>query len=114
MIRKDQSDLIYKNEEAKFKMVVADIMDRHKKGQPILVGTTSVEKSEYLSKLLAKAGVRHEVLNAKNNAREAVIVAKPVAMGPSLWQPTWLVVELTSCSAETRSSWPCRKCRNWD
>lgn len=76
MIRKDQSDLIYKNEEAKFKMVVADIMDRHKKGQPILVGTTSVEKSEYLSKLLAKAGVRHEVLNAKNNAREAVIVAQ--------------------------------------
>lgn len=81
MIRKDQSDLIYKNEEAKFKMVVADIMDRHKKGQPILVGTTSVEKSEYLSKLLAKAGVRHEVLNAKNNAREAVIVAQAGRFG---------------------------------
>lgn len=81
MIRKDQSDLIYKNEEAKFKMVVADIMDRHKKGQPVLVGTTSVEKSEYLSKLLAKAGVRHEVLNAKNNAREAVIVAQAGRFG---------------------------------
>ena len=81
MIRKDQSDLIYKNEEAKFKMVVADIMDRHKKGQPMLVGTTSVEKSEYLSKLLAKAGVRHEVLNAKNNAREAVIVAQAGRFG---------------------------------
>ncbi|MFM1784405.1 MAG: preprotein translocase subunit SecA, partial [Actinomycetota bacterium] len=81
MIRKDQSDLIYKNEEAKFKMVVADIMDRHKRGQPILVGTTSVEKSEYLSKLLAKAGVRHEVLNAKNNAREAVIVAQAGQFG---------------------------------
>jgi preprotein translocase subunit SecA len=76
MIRKDQSDLIYKNEEAKFKMVVVDIMERHKKGQPVLVGTTSVEKSEYLSKLLAKAGVRHEVLNAKNNAREAAIIAQ--------------------------------------
>ena len=76
MIRKDQSDLIYKNEEAKFMMVVADIAERHKKGQPVLVGTTSVEKSEYLSKLLAKAGIRHEVLNAKNNAREAVIVAQ--------------------------------------
>lgn len=81
MIRKDQSDLIYKNEEAKFKMVVADIMDRHKRGQPVLVGTTSVEKSEYLSKLLAKAGVRHEVLNAKNNAREAVIVAQAGQFG---------------------------------
>ena len=81
MIRKDQSDLIYKNEEAKFKMVVADIMDRHKRGQPILVGTTSVEKSEYLSKLLAKAGIRHEVLNAKNNAREAVIVAQAGQFG---------------------------------
>jgi preprotein translocase subunit SecA len=76
MIRKDQSDLIYKNEEAKFMMVVADIAERHRKGQPVLVGTTSVEKSEYLSKLLAKAGIRHEVLNAKNNAREAVIVAQ--------------------------------------
>lgn len=81
MIRKDQSDLIYKNEEAKFKMVVVDIMERHKIGQPILVGTTSVEKSEYLSKLLAKAGVRHEVLNAKNNAREAVIVAQAGRFG---------------------------------
>ena len=76
MVRIDQSDLIYKNEEAKFNMVVADIIERHKKGQPVLVGTTSVEKSEYLSKLLAKAGIRHEVLNAKNNAREAVIVAQ--------------------------------------
>ncbi len=81
MIRKDQSDLIYKNEEAKFNMVVADIAERHKKGQPVLVGTTSVEKSEYLSKLLAKAGIRHEVLNAKNNAREAVIVAQAGRFG---------------------------------
>jgi len=81
MVRKDQSDLIYKNEEAKFNMVVADIAERHKKGQPVLVGTTSVEKSEYLSKLLAKAGIRHEVLNAKNNAREAVIVAQAGRFG---------------------------------
>jgi preprotein translocase subunit SecA len=69
MIRLDQSDLIYKNEEIKFNMVVRDIVERHKKGQPVLVGTTSVEKSEYLSKLLASEGVRHEVLNAKNHAR---------------------------------------------
>jgi preprotein translocase subunit SecA len=76
MVRLDQSDLIFKNEEVKFHMVVQDIAERHVKGQPILVGTTSVEKSEYLSKLLAKAGIKHEVLNAKNNAREAVIVAQ--------------------------------------
>jgi preprotein translocase subunit SecA len=75
MVRKDQSDLIYKNEEVKFNMVVEDISDRHAKGQPVLVGTTSVEKSEYLSVLLAKRGIRHEVLNAKNNAREAAIIA---------------------------------------
>src|SRR5699024_8849400 len=69
-IREDKSDLIYKNEIAKFDAVVADIAERHQSGQPILVGTTSVEKSEYLSRLLAKQGVRHEVLNAKNHARE--------------------------------------------
>ncbi len=81
MVRLDQSDLIYKNEEIKFAMVVEDIAERHEKGQPILVGTTSVEKSEYLSKLLAKRGVRHEVLNAKNHAREAVIVAQAGRLG---------------------------------
>ena len=76
MVPKDRSDLIYKNEEVKFRMVVEDIAERHEKGQPVLVGTTSVEKSEYLSKLLAKKGIKHEVLNAKNNAREAIIVAQ--------------------------------------
>ncbi|WP_026533495.1 preprotein translocase subunit SecA [Arthrobacter sp. H41] len=76
MARKDLSDLIYKNEVAKFDAVVKDIVERHESGQPVLVGTTSVEKSEYLSKQLAKAGVRHEVLNAKNHAREAAIVAQ--------------------------------------
>ena len=78
MIRIDQSDLIYKNEAVKFNMVVEDIFARHATGQPILVGTTSVEKSEYLSKLL---GVRHEVLNAKNHAREAAIVAQAGRLG---------------------------------
>ena len=81
MVRIDQPDLIYKNEEVKFAQVVEDIIERHKSGQPILVGTTSVEKSEYLSKLLAKAGVRHEVLNAKNHAREAAIVAQAGRLG---------------------------------
>mgnify|MGYP000104765681 CR=1 FL=1 len=81
MVRIDQPDLIYKNEEVKFNQVVIDITERHKAGQPVLVGTTSVEKSEYLSKLLAKAGVRHEVLNAKNHAREAAIVAQAGRLG---------------------------------
>jgi preprotein translocase subunit SecA len=81
MIRIDQPDLIYKNEEVKFAMVVEDIAERHAKGQPILVGTTSVEKSEYLSRLLAKRGVRHEVLNAKNHAREAAIIAQAGRLG---------------------------------
>ena len=81
MQRKDQPDLVYKNEEAKFAEVVKDIAARHEKGQPVLVGTTSVEKSEYLSRLLAKAGVRHEVLNAKNHAREAAIIAQAGRLG---------------------------------
>ncbi len=76
MLRKDQSDLVYKNEQAKFGQVVEDIVRRHAAGQPVLVGTTSVEKSELLSKMLAKKGVKHEVLNAKNHAREAAIVAQ--------------------------------------
>ena len=76
MQRIDQPDLVYKNETVKFDAVVKDIAERHEKGQPVLVGTTSVEKSEYLSRLLAKEGVRHEVLNAKNHAREASIVAQ--------------------------------------
>ena len=76
MIRKDQSDLVYKNEEAKFKAVVDDIVERHAVGQPVLVGTVSVEKSEMLSQMLRRMGVPHEVLNAKQHAREASIVAQ--------------------------------------
>ncbi|GLY14877.1 protein translocase subunit SecA [Kineosporia sp. NBRC 101677] len=76
MQRKDQSDLIYKTEEAKFQAVVEDIAEKHATGQPVLVGTTSVEKSEHLSELLRKAEVQHEVLNAKQHEREAAIVAQ--------------------------------------
>lgn len=81
MIRKDQPDLVYKNETAKFAQVVEDIVERHATGQPVLVGTTSVEKSEYLSRALSKKGVKHEVLNAKNHAREAEIVARAGRLG---------------------------------
>ena len=71
MVREDQSDVIYKTEKAKFDAVVEDIAERHEAGQPVLVGTASVEKSEVLSKYLLKRGIPHEVLNAKNHAREA-------------------------------------------
>ena len=76
MIRKDQADLVYKTEAAKYDAVVDDIVARHDKGQPVLVGTVSVEKSEYLSDQLRRRGVRHEVLNAKHHEREASIVAE--------------------------------------
>ncbi|WP_433437939.1 preprotein translocase subunit SecA [Nonomuraea sp. CA-141351] len=76
MIRKDQADVVYKTEDAKFDAVVDDIKERYEAGQPVLVGTTSVEKSERLSKALKRRGVPHEVLNAKNHAREAAIIAE--------------------------------------
>ncbi|WP_418287492.1 preprotein translocase subunit SecA [Lentzea guizhouensis] len=74
--RKDQPDLVYKSEEAKFEAVADDIAEKHAKGQPVLIGTTSVERSEYLSKLLVRKGIPHEVLNAKHHDREALIIAK--------------------------------------
>ena len=74
--RIDQSDLVYRTEDSKFKAVIADIETKHKAGQPVLVGTTSVEKSELLSGYLNRVGIRHEVLNAKQHDREATIVAE--------------------------------------
>ncbi len=75
-VRLDEPDIIYKSEDAKFDAVVDDITERHEQGQPVLVGTASVEKSELLSKKLLRAGIPHEVLNAKNHAREAAIIAQ--------------------------------------
>jgi len=75
MVRTDQPDRIYKTEAGKYKAVVADIKKLHENGQPILIGTVSIERNEHLSGLLKKAGVPHEVLNAKNNEREATIIA---------------------------------------
>ena len=75
MIRKDEPDLIYKKEEAKFNAVVEEIAERHENGQPILVGTTSIEKSERLSRMLDKRGIQHAVLNAKLHEREAAIIS---------------------------------------
>jgi len=81
MQRIDAPDLIYKTEMAKFLALTQDIVERHKKGQPVLVGTVSVEKSEELSHLLKKNGIPHEVLNAKQHEREAAIVARAGAVG---------------------------------
>ncbi|WP_194784462.1 preprotein translocase subunit SecA [Actinomyces haliotis] len=75
MIRKDQPDLVYTNVKAKLTAVVDDIEERHEAGQPVLVGTTSVEKSEQLSRMLTERKIPHEVLNAKQHAREAAVVA---------------------------------------
>jgi len=81
MQRIDQSDLIYKSEAGKFVAVAQDIVERHRKGQPVLVGTVSVEKSEELSAILKRNGVPHEVLNAKQHEREAAIIARAGVVG---------------------------------
>ena len=75
MVREDHSDVVYKTEAAKFRAIVRDIQESHAKGQPVLVGTVSIEKSELISKMLKKTGIKHEVLNAKHHAREAEIIA---------------------------------------
>ncbi|RRD47569.1 preprotein translocase subunit SecA [Tessaracoccus sp. OH4464_COT-324] len=76
MIRLDQPDLVYRTEEAKFRAIITDVVARHEKGQPVLIGTASVEKSELLSEMLKRANVPHTVLNAKYHEREAAIVAE--------------------------------------
>ncbi|WP_225072064.1 preprotein translocase subunit SecA [Desulfuromonas sp. CSMB_57] len=81
MIRNDQSDVIYKTQNEKFKAVIEDIIDRHRHGQPVLVGTISIENSELLSDMLRKRGVPHNVLNAKHHEREAEIVAQAGRQG---------------------------------
>ncbi|EPE62698.1 preprotein translocase, SecA subunit [Exiguobacterium sp. S17] len=81
IVREDGSDLIFKSMEGKFKAVVEEISAAHATGQPVLVGTVAVETSEYLSKLLTKKKIKHEVLNAKNHAREAEIVEKAGQQG---------------------------------
>ena len=76
LIRKDMPDRVYKTDEAKFRAVVKEIKERHQKGEPVLCGTTSIQKNEYLHHLLEMEGIPHEVLNAKNHAREGEIIAQ--------------------------------------
>ena len=79
--RKDEDDEVYLNESDKWNAIVKEVDECHKKGQPVLIGTVSVEKSEHLSALLTRRGIKHEVLNAKNHAREAMIIAEAGAKG---------------------------------
>ncbi|MBD5162253.1 MAG: preprotein translocase subunit SecA [Oscillibacter sp.] len=81
MIRQDDHDVVYKTEEAKFRAVIEQIKECHAKGQPVLVGTVSIEKNEQLSKLLTRAGIKHNLLNAKNHEKEAEIVAQAGKLG---------------------------------
>jgi len=81
MVRQDLDDVIYKSAKGKLKMVAADIAERHKAGQPILVGTVSIEKNEHLSALLSREGVPHQMLNAKNHEKEAEIIAQAGKLG---------------------------------
>jgi len=81
MIRKDYADVIYKNQAAKYRNIVAEIKELHEKGQPILVGTISIDVSEKIAKMLAKEGIPHEVLNAKQHEREAEIIAQAGQQG---------------------------------
>ena len=76
MIRRDFSDVVYKTTKAKFTAVANDVAERHEKGQPVLIGTTSIEKNEFLSSLLKRKGITHQLLNAKNHQREAEIIAQ--------------------------------------
>ncbi|MDD5341586.1 MAG: preprotein translocase subunit SecA [Patescibacteria group bacterium] len=81
MVRQDLNDLIYRDEHAKFEAVAAEVKERHEKGQPVLIGTISIEKNEHLGKLLEKNGIPHNLLNAKNHEREAEIIAQAGRVG---------------------------------
>ncbi|MDE6880861.1 MAG: preprotein translocase subunit SecA, partial [Oscillospiraceae bacterium] len=81
MVRQDDHDVVYKTEAAKYRAVIEQIKQCHAKGQPVLVGTVSIEKNEQLSKLLVKEGIKHSLLNAKNHEREAEIVAQAGQLG---------------------------------
>ena len=110
MVRNDLPDSIFRTEKGKFEAVIEDIIQCHEKGQPVLVGTISIEKSELLSKMLKRRGVKHEVLNAKYHDKEAEIVAQAGKRAPSPSPPTWPAVVRTLCWAVTPNIWPKRRC----
>ncbi|OOK63492.1 secA precross-linking domain protein [Mycobacterium kansasii] len=103
MIRTDQSDLIYKTEEAKYVAVVDDVAERYEKGQPVLIGTTSVERSEYLSRQFTKRRLPHNVLNAKTTNRRRASSPSRAAGGITV-ATTWPAAAPTSCWRQRRLS----------
>ena len=103
--RKDLDDVVYRTEAGKFRAVVRDIIAAHEKGQPVLVGTVTIEKSETLSKLLKMEGVKHQVLNAKYHAQEAEIVALAGQMGAVTIATNMAGVVRTLSWAKALQSW---------
>ena len=103
LIRRDDNDAVYATEEGKFRAVVSEIEAVHKTGQPLLVGTISVERSEYLSELLSRRGIRHEVLSAKYHAKEAEIVAQAGKLGSMKRWSRW-AASASSARSGTRAA----------
>ena len=106
VIRQDHEDFVYTTMRGKYNAVIDQIVECHKKGQPVLVGTTSIEKSELLSRMLDRKGIRHTVLNAKFHEREAEIVAQAGKLGAVTIATNMAAAAPTSCSAATPNSWP--------
>ena len=103
--RHDHHDVVYKTEAGKYRAVIQQIKDCHAKGQPVLVGTVSIEKNELLSGLLAREGIQHNLLNAKNHEKEAEIVAQAGKFG-AVTVATNMAAARISCWAATPSTWP--------
>ena len=111
MIRADQSDLIYKTEEAKYIAVVDDVAERYEKGQPVLIGTTSVERSEYLSRQFQPSAASRTTCSTRSTtSRRRASSPRPAGAAPSPWPPTWPAAAPTSCSAATSTSSPTSGC----
>ena len=105
MIRTDHSDVIYRTEKEKYDAVIEEIKELHKQGRPVLVGTISIEKSEKLSTMLSRTGVKHHVLNAKHHEREAEIISQAGQRGPSPSRRTWPAAAPTSSWERGSRSW---------
>ena len=108
--RRDQADLIYKGEIGKFNAVIDDIAERHAAGQPILVGTISVEKSELLSRMMRQRGIRTRCSTPSSTRVRPRSSPRPAGSVPSPWPPTWPAAASTSSSAATPSCSPARRC----
>jgi preprotein translocase subunit SecA len=104
MIRQENTDMVYRTEVEKFRNAANEIKEYNAKGQPVLVGTISVEKSEHLAGILKKMGVKQEVLNAKNHEREVGIVSQAGRKNAVTVSPTWPAAVPTFCSAATPRS----------